>query len=49
VVVSALFVANTLVESTRSSLFGLVIQAAGVAFYFWWRSASGRGAPEART
>jgi APA family basic amino acid/polyamine antiporter len=49
VVVSALFVANTLVESTRSSLFGLVIQAAGVAFYFWWKSASGRGAPAART
>ena len=33
VIVSAVFVVNTLVESTRSSLYGLVIVALGVVFY----------------
>ena len=33
VVVSAVFVVNTLVESTRSSLYGLVILALGIVFY----------------
>ncbi|HXV65303.1 MAG TPA: amino acid permease, partial [Vicinamibacteria bacterium] len=34
VVVSSVFVVNTIVESTRSSLYGLVIVGAGVLFYF---------------
>ncbi|HEY7817120.1 MAG TPA: amino acid permease [Vicinamibacteria bacterium] len=42
VLVAAVFVLNTLVESTRSSLFGLVIQAVGVGFYLVWRSSSAR-------
>jgi APA family basic amino acid/polyamine antiporter len=38
VLVSAVFVVNTLVESTRSSLYGLVILALGVVFYRLRRS-----------
>jgi len=33
VLVSAVFVVNTLIESTRSSLYGLVIVGAGIVFY----------------
>ncbi len=43
VLVAAVFVLNTLVESTRSSIYGLVIQAAGVVFYLVWRAAGSRG------
>ncbi|MGH9334087.1 MAG: APC family permease, partial [Vicinamibacteria bacterium] len=39
VLVSAAFVVNTLVESTRSSLYGLAIVGAGVVFY-WFRQRS---------
>ncbi len=42
VLVAAVFVLNTLVESTRSSLYGLVIQALGVVFYFAWRASAAR-------
>jgi APA family basic amino acid/polyamine antiporter len=49
VVVAAAFVANTLVESTRSSLYGLVIQAAGVAFYLGWKAFGARVEPGERT
>jgi threonine/homoserine/homoserine lactone efflux protein len=38
VLVAAVFVLNTLVESTRSSIYGLVIQGVGVIFYLVWRS-----------
>jgi APA family basic amino acid/polyamine antiporter len=44
VMVATVFVLNTLVESPRSSIFGLVIQAVGVIFYLAWRSTSARGA-----
>jgi APA family basic amino acid/polyamine antiporter len=40
VLVSAVFVVNTLIESTRSSLYGLGIVVAGVAFYFFFRRAA---------
>jgi APA family basic amino acid/polyamine antiporter len=42
VLVAAVFVLNTLVESTRSSIFGLAIQAVGVAFYLIWRATAAR-------
>jgi APA family basic amino acid/polyamine antiporter len=42
VLVAAVFVANTLIESTRSSIFGLVIQGVGVIFYLVWRATSAR-------
>jgi APA family basic amino acid/polyamine antiporter len=42
VLVATVFVLNTLVESTRSSIYGLVIQAAGVVFYLVWRATSAR-------
>jgi APA family basic amino acid/polyamine antiporter len=40
VLVSSVFVVNTLVESTRSSLYGLGIVAGGVAFYFFFPRAA---------
>jgi len=49
VLVAAVFVANTLIESTRSSIYGLVIQGVGVVFYLVWRAtaASARAAAPA--
>ncbi len=47
VLVAAVFVLNTLVESPRSSIFGLVIQAVGVIFYLVWRATSARAAAPA--
>lgn len=46
VIVSSVFVINTLVESTRSSLYGLVIVAAGMLFYFFRRNRRGSPAPD---
>ena len=42
VLVAIVFVLNTLVESTRSSIYGLVIQGFGVVFYLAWRSSAAR-------
>jgi len=42
VLVAAVFVANTLIESTRSSIYGLVIQGVGVVFYLAWRATAAR-------
>jgi len=39
--VAVAFVVVTLVESPRSSLFGLGIAAAGLPFYAWWRKKDG--------
>jgi APA family basic amino acid/polyamine antiporter len=47
VLVASVFVLNTLIESPRSSIFGLVIQAAGVVFYLVWRTSSARAAAPA--
>jgi APA family basic amino acid/polyamine antiporter len=47
VLVAAVFVLNTLVESPRSSLFGLVIQSVGVIFYLAWRTTAARAAAPA--
>jgi APA family basic amino acid/polyamine antiporter len=38
VLVASVFVVNTLIESTRSSIYGLVIQGVGVVFYLVWRA-----------
>jgi len=38
VVVASVFVVNTLVESPRSSLLGLIVVLAGVPLYAVWRS-----------
>jgi basic amino acid/polyamine antiporter, APA family len=47
VLVASVFVLNTLIESPRSSIFGLVIQAVGVVFYLAWRTKSARAAAPA--